>query len=324
VTGPGAQPGAGHLSASSRVACAALTYLARPADALLGALLEVFPADQVLAAIGAGALPAGAEALPAARSATAPAVLARWRSRLPSIAPDAGLAAHAQRGITLVCPGDLDWPTQLNDLGPRRPYALWVRASTSLQALCASAVAIIGARAATSYGTHLASEFAAELAAGGWTIIAGAAYGIDAAAHRGALAASGRTIAVLACGPDQAYPRAHHSLLEDIATHGAVVSESPPGTLPSRELFLQRNRLIAALAAGTVVAEAAAHSGTMAAARHVSALARPLMAVPGPVTSAVSAGCHALIRHGQATCVTSSTDVLTRLAYGTPPAARGR
>ena len=118
-------------------------------------------------------------------------------------------------------------------------------------------MAIIGARAATAYGTQVGGQIASELAACGWTIISGAAYGIDAAAHRGALAAAGLTIAVLACGPDCAYPRDHRGLLDVIAAHGAVVSESPPGTLPSRARFLFRNRIIAALARSMVVVEAA-------------------------------------------------------------------
>jgi DNA processing protein len=221
------------------------------------------------------------------------------------------LTAHAERGIGVVCPGDPDWPPQLDDLGRVRPYALWVRGNQ--QALRTASVAIIGARAATCYSTHVATEIASALAARGWAIISGAAYGVDAAAHRSPSRRARRrgplTIAVLACGPDYAYPRDHRGLLDAIVAQGAVVSESPPGTPPSRARFLLRNRIIAALAGGTVVVEAAPCGGSMAAARYVSDLGRPLMAVPGPVTSAASAGCHELIHDRQATYVASAAEI---------------
>jgi len=174
-------------------------------------------------------------------------------------------------------------------------------------------VAIVGARAATAYGTHVCTEIAGALAASGWTVVSGAAYGIDAAAHRAALAAGGTTIAVLACGPDVAYPRAHADLLDAIAAQGAVISEWPPGTAPGRWRFLLRNRVVAALAGGTVVIEAGARSGTISTARHAERLGRPLMAVPGPVTSPASAGCHQLIRDCSAVCVTSAADVIAEI-----------
>jgi DNA processing protein len=172
---------------------------------------------------------------------------------------------------------------------------------------------VAGARAATAYGKHAATCIAADLAGQGWAIVSGGADGIDAAAHHGTLTAGGVTIAVLACGPDAPYPRAHAGLLADIAVRGAVVSEYPPGRQPSRRRFLARNRIIAALARGTVIVEAAERSGTLATARHARDLARPLMAVPGPVTSAMSAGCHALIRDQRAACVTSATDTVAHM-----------
>ena len=142
-------------------------------------------------------------------------------------------------------------------------------------------------------------------------MISGAAYGIDAAAHHGAFVAGGATVAVLACGVDHAYPRGHADLLASIAAHGAVISEYPPGQLPQQRRFLARNRLIAALTMGTVVVEAGRRSGALNAARHARELRRPVMAVPGPVTSSTSGGCHQLIRDGQATCVTCAEDVIT-------------
>jgi DNA processing protein len=155
----------------------------------------------------------------------------------------------------------------------------------------------------------VAAELGAGLAAAGAAVVSGAAIGIDGAAHRGALGVDGATVAVLACGIDRAYPAAHAGLLERIAATGLVVSEYPPGGVPARHRFLVRNRLIAALAGGTVVVEAAVRSGAQRTATDTEALGRPVMAVPGPVTSGPSTGCHQLIRDG-ALLVTRADDVL--------------
>jgi DNA processing protein len=328
VNGHEARPGArlpacpgpaARVPDSERLACATLTYLAEPADLLLGSLLRLLAPAQVLASITSGRIPADAlGALADAQAAGLGVTLARWRLRLRAVPADAGLAAHAARGISLVCPGDPGWPPSLDDLGTARPYALWVRGTADLRSCCGKSVAIIGARAATTYGTQVSAELAADLARRGWSIASGAAYGIDASAHHGALAAGGRTVAVLPCGPDIAYPRAHRGLLDDITAHGAVLSEWPPGTRPARHRFLLRNRVITALATGTVVVEAAERGGTLAAARHASDLGRPLMAVPGPVTSPAPAGCHLLIRTGRAARVTSAADVTAHLPTALP------
>jgi DNA processing protein len=304
-----AQPGDRH------VACATLTYLAQPADPLLSRLLRILGPADVLDRIRAGTLPAAATVtLDTAELTRLRPALARWQARLDRIPADAGLARHAANGIHLVCPGDPNWPSQLDDLGPARPYALWVRGTTSLQSMCAQSVAIVGARAATSYGTHICTEITTALSANGHTVISGGAFGIDRYAHSAALAAGGLTIAVLACGPDVPYPAAHRTLLDAIATQGVVISEWPPGTRPAQSQFLPRNRIIAALAHGTVIIEAALRSGALSTGRHAINLSRPLMAVPGPVTSATSAGCHALIHDQGATLVTSAADVLDCLS----------
>jgi DNA processing protein len=306
-------------SPQHRLACAMLTCLAEPADPLMGRLLSVLTPAGVLASISSGVVPAGAaEGLDHGQAAGLRRSLTRWRTQLPAVPSDGGLAAGERDGIRLLCPGDPGWPPGLDDLGIGRPYALWVRGRTDLGACCEKALAVVGARAATAYGTHTATEIAADLAGRGWVIVSGAAYGIDAAAHHGALAAGGLTIAVLACGPDIPYPREHRGMLADIAARGAVISEYPPGRRPSRVSFLARNRLIAAAARGTVVVEAAARSGTMTTALHASDLGRPLMAIPGPVTSALSAGCHALIRERKAACVTSTADIITHLPAAQP------
>jgi DNA processing protein len=195
----------------------------------------------------------------------------------------------------------------LPDLAP--PWAFWVRGVGLLDELLERCVAIIGARASTQYGEHCATELAFALAERGWTVISGGAYGIDAAAHRGALAAGGPTVAFLASGLDAPYPPGNRRLFDRIVETGALVSEWPPGVTPLKRRFLTRNRLIAACAAGTIVVEAAARSGTSNTASQVQKLGRTLMAVPGPVTSAMSTGTHRLLREG-AKLVTSIEDVL--------------
>ncbi len=228
----------------------------------------------------------------------------------------ADVRAAADIGARFVCPGDLEWPRQLDDLASMvradgaAPLGLWVRGEVDLRFACLRSVSVVGARAATSYGEHVAGDLAAGLADHGCTVVSGGAFGIDGAAHRGSLAAGGTTVAVLACGVDVAYPRGHAALLDRIALDGLLVSEWPPGCTPMRHRFLVRNRVIAALTRGTVVVEAAARSGALATAHRARDLNRYLMAVPGPVTSAMSAGCHQLIREDGAICVGRASEVM--------------
>ena len=288
----------GVIPAAERAARAALTRLAEPGDAWLG---------RAVAGLGA------AEVLDRVRSARAgeDERLAHYRVRLPALAADAGLAARA--GARVVVPGDDEWPAALEDLGDRMPIALWVAGEGNLADLARRSVSVVGARACTAYGEHVAGELAAGLGDRGWTVVSGGAYGIDAAAHRGALAVDAPTVAVLACGVDVPYPAAHDGLLRAIRTHGAVVSELPPGSRPTRRRFLDRNRVIAALGRGTVVVEAATRSGAKNTAGQADDLSRPVMAVPGPVTSAASVGCHELIRARGAALVTGAADVLDQV-----------
>ena len=238
-------------------------------------------------------------------------------ARLEAMDPARDLEQAERLGIRFVIPGDEEWPRALDDLAAAEPVqerggaplGLWVRGPLGLHEL-APAVAVVGSRSATSYGADLAASIGAELARAGQTVVSGAAFGIDQAAHRGALAMGGPTVAVLACGVDRAYPTAHKSLLDHLAAGCAVVSELPPGCMPTRLRFLSRNRLIAALTGGTVVVEAALRSGALNTANWAGRLNRPLMGVPGPVTSAPSAGVHQLIRTGAATLVTSGAEVL--------------
>jgi DNA processing protein len=174
------------------------------------------------------------------------------------------------------------------------------------------AVAIVGSRRATPYGLEVAGALAADLAARGVTIVSGLARGIDAAAHRGALAAGGRTLAVLGCGIDLMYPAEHRALAEEIARHGAVVSQFPPGTPPLPGCFAARNRTLAGLALGVVVVEAAERSGALGTAGFAADLGREVFAVPGRITSPTSAGAHRLIREG-ATLLQDWMDVVQEL-----------
>jgi DNA processing protein len=193
-----------------------------------------------------------------------------------------------------------------------------------LRQACLRSVSMVGSRAATGYGAHVAGEIAADLGERGWAVVSGGAYGIDAAAHRGALATGAVTIAVLACGVDYPYPAGHADLFATIAEHGLVISEWPPGRQPARLRFLVRNRTIAALSCGTVIVEAGERSGALNTARHAAQLGKPLMAVPGPVTSAQSAGCHRIIREWNATCVTRADHIIEMLSpLGTPETLTG-
>ena len=304
---------------------AAFSYLAEPGDLRLGGLIRACGAASTLAAVKAGEFPD-----PATADAAAMRALRRWRVRLAEVPSPDEVADFCRTGIRLACPGDPEWPAQLGDLGDGQPYALWLRGSADLRFTCLRSVAIVGSRAATAYGSYVASELAASVAARGWAVISGGAYGVDAAAHRGALGADGVTVAVLACGVDVPYPVGHTELLDAIAAQGVVVSEWPPGANATRLRFLVRNRVIAALAPGTLVIEAGQRSGALNSARHARDLNRRLMAVPGPVTSDLSAGCHYLIREWQGTLVTSAAEViecLSPIAAGSGqelPAALGR
>jgi DNA processing protein len=245
-----------------------------------------------------------------------------------AVEAERALARCDRMGGRFVVPGDAEWPQLalhgLLLLAARRardnaarhdqdvvpPLGLWARGPLDLAESIARSVAVVGARAATGYGTHVAAELGYGLAAREWTVVSGGAYGVDAAAHRGALAAEGGTVAVLACGVDTAYPVGNTDLFERIAERGLLLSEWPPGASPRRHRFLVRNRVIAALTAGTVVVEAAARSGALATARRAHDLGRVLMGVPGPVTSAMSVGVHQLVRERDARLVTSAAEVV--------------
>ncbi len=287
------------VSEEERTARAALTHLVEPGDQEIGGQLNEWGAVALVAAIRDGTW-------------TSPRI-DHYRARLATLDPARDLERCAQAGGRFVCPGDLEWPTQLNDLGTRRPIGLWIRGDRDLRLTGLRSVAVVGSRSSTTYGEHVAGELAASLAERTWTVVSGGAYGIDAAAHRGALAVAGSTVVVLASGIDVLYPRGNHALLRRIADEGIVVSEVPPRRPPTRYRFLERNRVIAALTRGTVVVEAAYRSGALNTARTASDLGRHVMAVPGPVTSVMSTGVHLLVRERGAVLVTDADEIIEQV-----------
>jgi len=227
-----------------------------------------------------------------------------------------------EQNVGVLTIDDESYPKTLREIH-NPPSVLFVRGAW--QPSDALAIAIVGTRHATSYGVRQAERLAIGLANAGLTIISGLARGIDAAAHRGALAAGGRTIAVLGSGVLNVYPPEHADLAEQVITHGALISEAPPRSQPHSGLFPQRNRLITGLSLGVIVVEAAQRSGALISAEHAMEQGREVFAVPGPIDSRTSRGCHQLIRDG-AKLVESVDDVLDELGpmFAAAPRDDGR
>ena len=325
-----------------RFARAAWSTIAEPGDGDAGVLIDTLGAegalasvlaardvDGVLAAIAEAGAETGVESAGPSREGLEIAI-ARWLPRLKADTVLLSLRQAARFGAGLLVPGDPAWPVGVDELGPHAPAALWVRGQAELLGELERAIAVVGARAATGYGEHVTVEAASGLVDRGFTIVSGAAYGIDGIAHRAALASAGSTVAFLAGGVDRFYPAGHEALLTRIVETGAVVSEVPCGTAPTKWRFLQRNRLIAAASRATIVVEAGWRSGSLNTAGHAAQLGRPLGAVPGPVTSAASAGCHRLLREYGATCVTTPDEMAELVPFDppmaldqAPPDARG-
>ncbi|MEZ0364600.1 DNA-processing protein DprA [Mycobacterium sp. pUA109] len=239
------------------------------------------------------------------------------RSEIDRAAED--LALLERRGGRLITPDDAEWPVlAFAAFGGaaarakpqcRPPLVLWALGPARLDEIAQRAAAIVGTRAATGYGEQVSADLAAGLVERDVAVVSGGAFGIDGAAHRATLASDGHTVAVLAGGIDVPYPAGHSALLHRIGQHGLLVSEYPPGVRPYRHRFLTRNRMVAALAGATVVVEAGLRSGAANTAAWARTLGRVVAAVPGPVTSAASAGCHALLRGG-AELVTRAEEVV--------------
>ncbi|MBF4571062.1 DNA-protecting protein DprA [Herbiconiux sp. VKM Ac-1786] len=324
-------------SGASLFAAAAWSGIAEPGDSVAGLVVAALGADRALTMLIDRAEPAqwlaalGAEVSDPDQAGgriehegvtaeVVGAALERWRPRVVSRVVVGSLRSAARFEARLLTPEHPLWPEGCRDLDLHAPHALWVRGNVRAVDHPGGGIAIVGSRDATNYGEHVAMELSAGVSDRGFSVVSGGAYGIDGMAHRAALVSSGTTVAFLAGGVDRLYPAAHHDLLLRIAARGAVVSELPCGASPTKWRFLQRNRLIAAITRATVVVEAGHRSGSLNTAGHAAALGRPLGAVPGPVTSVTSAGCHRLLREYDATCVTSPADVV-ELVLG-PAAAR--
>jgi DNA processing protein len=293
----------------------ALTLLTEPGNRMVWSMVTADGAAATLARLIRGDIP---------DSTLRAAVLARSAAGDPRRMAELALRRTDRLGARILVPTDDDWPAGVAALATleldaggrinqdtRPPLCIWVRGGWPLGEALERSVAIVGARAATGYGIHVTTEIAFGLAEREWTVVSGGAFGIDAAAHRGALAADGRTIAVLACGVDRPYPVGNSGLFEQIAERGLLISEWPPGADPLRHRFLIRNRVIAAATRGTVMVEAAARSGAAQTMSRVLSLNRVAMVVPGPVTSAMSVGCHEILRTSpQARLVTGLAHVL--------------
>lgn len=238
----------------------------------------------------------------------------RWNRRMErTLNAEAHMAATC--GAWLVTPADPLWPPQLNDLGPTRPYGLWCRGDSRhlLDLASAPSVALVGSRDPSIYGTEATTHLAAELARRGYTVISGGAMGIDIAAHRAALTQQGSdlpTIAFMAGGLDRLYPAQNSDALNMIVDRGLIMSEVSVGNTPTRWRFLERNRLIAALARHTIVVEARWRSGALNTARHAMEIGRTLWAVPGQINSPNSVGTNRLLRDGLAQTLTEAADIL--------------
>lgn len=274
-----------------------LAQIAEPADRNLGSLVQRIGPAQTLQAI--------------LRQRPGIRLREGLLARLTALGDRDPQDLAARAGARMITRYDSEWPTQVNDLGAAAPLALWVMGAANLRLIMLRSLAVVGARASTNYGEQVCAHWVARWTEHRITVVSGAAYGIDTAAHRGALAAEGMTVAVLASGVDVPYPTGNSGLLARIADEGLVVSESPPGESVRRQRFLTRNRIIAAMTRATIVVEAALRSGTTATANAATALHRPVYAVPGPVTSPMSAGCHELINQGQAILAAAATEVLT-------------
>lgn len=239
--------------------------------------------------------------------------LARW---MPRLTPNALAQSHdwlKRSKSWLITPESELWPENLDHLGWAAPAVLWGRGSPMALAATGQSLSVVGSRGATNYGSWVTGELIAGLRPFNISIVSGGAYGIDAAAHRAALAAGLKTVAVLAGGVDRLYPSGNHELFDAIIATGAVVSELPPGASPTKWRFLQRNRLIAAITDATLVVEAGKRSGSISTANHATELGRPVGAIPGPITASSSLGCNRLIQSGQAELIQDDDDLLNLL-----------
>lgn len=288
----------------------ALSTLVEPGDAELGGAVRTFGAGEVVRALQAGCGP----------DVGCARVGGGWDPRRAEAAVAAETMRVAAASARLIAPDMDSWPGQLDDLGDRAPILLRSLGPVDLRLAASRSVAIVGSRSCTAYGASVAEGMAAGLADAGWCVVSGAAFGIDASGHRGAIAAGGLSIAVSAGGADLPIPAGNQQIFDRLWDEGCVVSEVPLGARPGRHLFLVRNRVIAALARAVVVVEAGDRSGAARTVSEGHRLGRVVGAVPGPVTSDRSVGCHRLLRDHGAVLVRDASDVIDMLQpMGVPP-----
>ncbi|MGD6978525.1 MULTISPECIES: DNA-processing protein DprA [Citricoccus] len=322
---------AGH---GERIARAALTRLVDPGDVLGLSAVRVWGAVRALDLLTGRDQPSADERQELSLSLQSAGIpltsrgwrngRERWNARSGTLAPERDLDTLHRLGGGLLIPGDPGWPPAVEDLGPAAPVALWYRGTGGMPR-AERTLAVVGSREASAYGRTATRMLTGGIGARGITVMSGGAYGIDALAHQTALGSGTgepATVAVLAGGLDRFYPAGNEQLLRDIASSGLLLSEMSPGTSPTRHRFLQRNRLIAALSGAVLVVEARWRSGAQNTAGHALGLGRDLGVVPGPITSATSAGCHRLLRESPAVIVTQVEEALELLPGG-PVAGSG-
>lgn len=289
------------FAANERTARIILAAVSEPGDAVTGRMIRTVGATETVARAIADEVPVGPDADTWQR---------RIAPRIDAVQMRRVLAETERHGIRVLIPGDADWPLSVNALGDHAPVALWAKGDTSLlTGPVWDRLTITGARASTGYGEHITTDLVQSAVSDARTVLSGGAYGIDGAAHRAALTFGGSTIAVLAGGLDRPYPAGHTELLGRVADDGLLVSELPPGAAPTKWRFLQRGRLLAALSGTVIIAEAGYRSGSLYTAARAMELGRPVGAIPGPLTSAASAGCHRLLRDELGSIITGYDDI---------------
>ena len=318
--------GCGELDSERTLAFIIWSHLCEPGDLLAGRLVDKLGPVEALVALRATdfeqrlldelnridpfdeVLAAGADGQSELRDACS-----RWKARDNNASVVRSLELWHRLSGQVLTPDSIDWPEQFEGLGFGRPHVLWLRGNRDAIACLETSISIVGSRNTSSYGQYVAQEMSERFASEGFLIVSGGAYGIDAEAHRGALAAQGSTIAVLAGGGDRLYPTGNAPLLNEIMTYGCLLCELPPGNSPTRWRFLQRNRLIAALGQVTVIVEMALRSGAKNTMNHASQLGRPVYAVPGSIVSQTSRGSNLAIQQGLATMVTGIDELIREL-----------
>ncbi len=289
------------LAADERAARIILAVASEPSDAVTGRMIRTVGATEAVARAVADEVPAGPDGDTWQR---------RLAPRIDVIQAQRVIAETERHGMRVLIPGDADWPASVNGLGDHAPVALWAKGDAGLLAGPVwDRLTVTGARASTGYGEHVTAELVQSAVADSRTVLSGGAYGVDGAAHRAALASGGSTVAVLAGGLDRPYPAGHTELLARVAKDGLLLGELPPGAAPTKWRFLQRGRLLAALSGTVIIAEAGYQSGSLHTAARAIELGRPVGAIPGPLTSAASAGCHRLLREGLGSIITGYDDV---------------